>query len=69
MIISAEDIITGFEEDIVVLVDFGGRDIRLIVSGAAQILSVIDVVAYTGHIAQTRPMYIQTLNLEVDFLL
>ena len=68
-IISAEGVIIGFEDDLVVLVDSDGREARLIISRSESVLSVTDVVGYTGHIVQTQPMYIQTLNVQVDFSL
>ena len=65
-IVSAEGVITGFQEDLVILEDSDGREVHLIVPAEAPILSVEDVVGFTGRIVQLQPMQVQVLNLETD---
>ena len=66
-ILMTDCVITGFEEDLVVATDGGGNEIRLIVSMDVPMLSVEDVVGFSGRITQTTPLHAQVLNLSVDF--
>lgn len=66
-ILMTDCVITGFEEDLVVATDDGGNEIRLIVSMDVPMLSVEDVIGFTGRITQTTPLQAQVLNLSIDF--
>ncbi len=66
-ILSAEGVVTGFEEDLVVLTDSDGREVRLTAPADAPVLSADDVIGFTGRIVDTRPLHVRVLNLEVDF--
>ncbi|MYJ45001.1 MAG: TPM domain-containing protein [Rhodothermaceae bacterium] len=64
-IISTEGIVTGFQEDLVLLTDSDGREARLIVPAETPILSVEDIVGFTGRIVGVQPVKIRVVNLEV----
>ena len=66
-IISAEGVVIGFEDDLVVVTDSDGKEVRLIAPANAPVLSVEDVVGFTGRIVDTQPTHVRVLNLEVDF--
>ncbi len=66
-IISAEGVITGFQEDLVILTDFDGQEVRLIIPAEAPILSVEDVIGFTGRIVQLQPIQVRVLNLEANY--
>ncbi len=65
-IISADGVITGFEEDLVLLKDSDGRESRLIIPAETPILSVGDIIGFTGRIVDVQPIQIRVLNLEVE---
>ncbi|MCY3629545.1 MAG: TPM domain-containing protein [Bacteroidota bacterium] len=67
-IISTEGIVTGFQEDLVLLTDSDGREARLIVPAETPILSVEDIVGFTGRIVGVQPVQIRVVNLEVDLI-
>ena len=67
-ILMTDCVITGFEEDVVVAADDEGNEIRLIVSMDVPMLSVEDVIGFSGRITQTAPLHAQVLNLSIDFL-
>ena len=66
-IVSTEGVITGFQEDLVILTDSDGREVRLMVPAEAPILSLEDVIGFTGRIVQLQPFQVQVLNLEADY--
>lgn len=66
-IILSEGMITGFEEDIVVVMDSDDREARLIIPAEAPILSVDDLVGFAGRIVELQSFQIRVLSLEVDF--
>ncbi|MXW83394.1 MAG: TPM domain-containing protein [Rhodothermaceae bacterium] len=66
-ILMTDCVITGFEEDLVVATDNEGNEIRLIVSMDVPMLSVEDVIGFTGRITQTTPLQAHVLNLSIDF--
>ena len=66
-ILMTDCVIAGFEEDLVVATDDKGNEIRLIVSMDVPMLSVEDVIGFTGRITQTTPLHAQVLNLSIDF--
>ena len=66
-ILMTDCVITGFEEDVVVAADDEGNEIRLIVPMDVPMLSVEDVIGFSGRISQTTPLHAQVLNLSVDF--
>ncbi|MYI84979.1 MAG: TPM domain-containing protein [Rhodothermaceae bacterium] len=66
-ILMTDCVIAGFEEDLVVATDDRGNEIRLIVSMDVPMLSVEDVIGFTGRITQTTPLHAQVLNLSIDF--
>ncbi|MXW14317.1 MAG: TPM domain-containing protein [Rhodothermaceae bacterium] len=65
-IISTEGLVTGFQEDLVILTDSDGREARLMVPAEAPILSLEDVIGFTGRIVEVQPVQIRVVNLEVD---
>ena len=67
-IISTEGIVTGFQEDLVLLTDSDGREARLIVPAETPILSVEDIVGFTGRIVEVKPIQIRVVNLEVNLI-
>ena len=66
-IVSTEGVITGFQEDLVILTDSDGREVRLMVPAEAPVLSLEDVIGFTGRIVQPQPIHVQVLNLEADY--
>ncbi len=66
-ILSTEGVITGFEEDWVLLADSDGKEIQLMIPTEAPILSVKDVIGFTGRIVEIQPMRIQVLTLDADY--
>ncbi len=66
-ILSAEGVITGFEEDLVLLADSDGKEIQLMIPAEAPILSVEDVIGFTGRIVEIQPIRVQVLNLDADY--
>ena len=66
-ILMTDCVITGFEEDFVVATDVEGNEIRLNVSLEVPMLSVEDVIGFTGRITQNTPLHAQVLNLSIDF--
>lgn len=66
-ILMTDCVITGFEEDLIVAMDNEGNEIRLMVPMDVPMLSVEDVIGFSGRITQTTPLYAQVLNLSIDF--
>ncbi|MXY07034.1 MAG: TPM domain-containing protein [Rhodothermaceae bacterium] len=66
-ILMTDCVITGFEEDLVVATDVEGTEIRLNVSLEVSMLSVEDVIGFTGRITQLTPLHAQVLDLSIDF--
>ena len=66
-IVSAEGMITGFEEDLVIVTDSDGHLARLMVPIDTPILSMEDFIGFTGRIVNSSPIRIRVMNLEVDF--
>ena len=66
-IVSTEGRITGFEEDLVIVTDSEGYQVRLMVPVDPPILSMEDFIGFTGRIVNSSPIRIRVLNLEVDF--
>ncbi len=66
-IVSAEGMIDRFEGDLVVAVDSDGREVRLIVPIDTPVLSVEDVIGFTGRVLQVDPLHVQVIQLEADY--
>jgi len=66
-IVLSEGVITGFEDDLILVTDANEINARLIAPVNAPILSLDDVIGFSGRIVQTDPLLIRVLNLEVDF--
>lgn len=66
-ILMTDCVITGFEEDLVVAMDEKGNEIRLMVSIDVPMLSVEDVIGFSGRITQTTPLHAHVLSLSIDF--
>ena len=66
-ILMTDCVITGFEEDLVVAMDDEGNEIRLMVSMDVPMLSVEDIIGFSGRITRTTPLYAQVMNLSIDF--
>ncbi len=66
-IVSTDAVIVGFDEDQILVQDSDGREARLIVPANAPVLSVEDVIGFTGRIVENNPLVINVLSLEVDF--
>ncbi|MCY4232320.1 MAG: TPM domain-containing protein [Bacteroidetes bacterium] len=66
-IISTEGVIIGFDEDEVIVQDSDGIEARLIVPADSPVLSINDVIGFTGRIDENDPLVIRVLNLDVDY--
>ncbi len=66
-ILSAEGMIDRFEDDLVVVADSDGREVHLIVPVDTPILSVGDVIGFTGRILQIDPLHVQVIQLDADY--
>jgi len=66
-ILSAEGMITGFEKDLVTLTDSDGKEVYLIIPINAPVLSVDDIIGFTGRIVDMQPIHVQVLNLDVNY--
>ncbi|MCY3999270.1 MAG: TPM domain-containing protein [Bacteroidetes bacterium] len=66
-IVLSEGVITGFEDDLIVVTDVNEISARLIAPADAPILSIDDVIGFSGRIIEINPVLIRVLNLEVDF--
>ena len=65
-ILSTDGMITGFEEDLVLLTDSDGGQARLIIPTETFILSIGDIIGFTGRIVAMKPVQIRVLSMEVE---
>ena len=66
-IVLSEGVITGFENDLILVTDANEIFAQLIAPADSPVLSMDDVIGFSGRIVQADPLRIRVLNLEVDF--